>query len=200
MDIKTPSNEVASEALHGTPLDAPSAIQSGQSPKSSNMLTIVSFAIFILLSLGAVAFLYYQNQQLKTMLANYQTQPTITPTIKPTETLISTATPSATPKTGWKIYKNDQYGFEFSYPDKYKVLTDKENLYGWPKAILLLYKGGQSYDMPVEVWDSEAEYKQKYGDNYEFTVFKKDGKFITLLNQNKDLEVAEIIKTFKFSN
>jgi hypothetical protein len=179
---------------------SPISPQPSQSPKNSNHLTVISMALFILLSLGAVAFLYYQNQQLKTMLASYQTQPTSTPTIKPVETLISTATPSATPKTGWKIYKNDQFGFEFSYPDKYKVLTDKENLYGWPKAILLLYKGGQSYDMPVEVWDTETEYKQKYGANYEFTVFKVNGKFITLLNQNKDAEVAEIIKTFKFSN
>lgn len=112
----------------------------------------------------------------------------------------TTKTESPTPQS-WKVYKNEQYGFEFSYPETYKVLTDKENLYGWPKAILLLYKGGQSYDLAVEIWNTEAEYKEKYADASILTVFKtKDGKFITLLNQNKTPEVSQIITTFKFTN
>ncbi len=112
-----------------------------------------------------------------------------------------TPTPASTPKTGWKVYKNTQYGFEFMYPESYQVLTDSNNLYGWPKAILLLYKGGQSYDMAVELWNTEAEYKAKYTDTSSYTAFKtKDGKFITLLNANKDTEVSEIITTFKLTS
>ncbi|KKR62769.1 hypothetical protein A2210_00775 [Candidatus Woesebacteria bacterium RIFOXYA1_FULL_40_18] len=131
---------------------------------------------------------------------------TQTPSASPTPTPEITSTPTSTSipnptKPGWKIYKNEQYGFEFSYPASYKVLTDSENLYGWPKAILLLYKGGQSYDMAVEIWNTEAEYKAKYLDTSTFSVFEtKDGKFITLLNANKESQVSEIVATFKFAN
>lgn len=65
-----------------------------QSSTRVNNITILSVAIFILLSLSAVAFLYYQNQQLKSMLASYQTPvPTYSPT--PVYTPIESASPSA---------------------------------------------------------------------------------------------------------
>ncbi len=64
-----------------------------------NNITIFSMAIFVLLSLGAVAFLYYQNQQLKQMLANYQ-NPVPTPTVAPVYTPMQSASPSASPKVG----------------------------------------------------------------------------------------------------
>lgn len=162
--------------------------------KDSHWITVASLAAYILLSLGVIVFFYFQNQQLKKMLAAKQIQPT------PTSTPTPEALPKTTPRSGWQIYKNQQYNFEFSYPDTYKLLTDKEDLYGWPKAILLLYKGGQSYDLAVEIWNTEAEFKTKYPDASILSAFKtKDGKFITLINPNKDPEVAEIISTFKFT-
>ena len=97
----------------------------------------------------------------------------------------------------WILYKNEQYGFQIFYPDSYKVLNDKENLYGWPNAIVLLYNGGQSYDLPIEIWNSKAEYEAKYKDYPNFTVKEVKGKFITFLNTNTEDEVDEIIKTFK---
>ena len=63
-------------------------------------------AVFVLLSLAAVAFLYYQNQQLKTMLASYQ-QVQTTPT--PTAT--------ANPVANWKTYTNTKSEYSFQYPD-----------------------------------------------------------------------------------
>ena len=48
--------------------------------KENSPVATLSVAIFILLALGAVGFLYYQNQQLKNMLASYQTPvPSSTP-------------------------------------------------------------------------------------------------------------------------
>ncbi|MEK7550289.1 MAG: hypothetical protein AAB535_00685 [Patescibacteria group bacterium] len=169
----------------------------------SHWITILAMALFVVASLSVVAFLYSQNQQLKKMLASYQITPTPTSSasIPSTSIPVATATTAASLKPGWKLYQNEQYKFEFSHPSSYKVLTDAENLYGWPKAILLLYKGGQSYDLAVEIWNTEAEYKAKYTDTSTYNVFKtKDGKFITLLNANKDAEVAEIISTFKFTD
>jgi len=159
--------------------------------------TIVIILILIIAA-AAIGFLVYQNMQLRKQTAIPSSTPT--PSAGTVPTSVPTPIPSPSLKPGWKLYQNEQYGFEFSYPATYKVLTDSENLYGWPKAILLLYKGGQSYDMAVEVWNTEAEYKTKYTDTSTFSVFKTgNGKFITLSNANKDPEVAEIISTFKFT-
>ena len=167
--------------------------------QKGNIIVIVLVSVILLAIIG---FLVYQNMQLKKQAASPSPTPSSAVTaVSPVSASIATATPGTSLTPGWKLYTNNQYGFEFSYPSSYKVLTDAENLYGWPKAILLLYKGGQSYDLAVEVWNTEAEYKAKYTDSSILNVFKtKDGKFITFLNQNKDSEVAEIISTFRLNN
>ncbi len=67
-------------------------------PKNNNWLAIFSTASFVLLALGTVTFLYYQNQQLKKIIANYQA-PTPSPvsieTPIPTYYPIESASPSA---------------------------------------------------------------------------------------------------------
>jgi hypothetical protein len=105
---------------------------------------------------------------------------------------VSTADPTA----NWKTYTNSEYGFQIKYPDSYQIVSDN---YGWPKAIFMLYKGGQSYDLVIEIWDKESDYKSKY-ENLQTTLVVKEvaGKFITLLNMNNEPEVDQIIATFKF--
>jgi hypothetical protein len=121
-----------------------------------------------------------------------------TPSPVPSTTSTPAPVPSPTLKAGWKVYKNEQYGFELSYPDNYQALDDEDNLYGWPKAVVLFYGGGQSYDLAVEVWNTEAEYKAKYNNPiYDLTVKEAGGKYITLLNTNKESAVTEIISTFR---
>lgn len=127
-------------------------------------------------------------------LASLSPTPNSTPTPVPS--------PTSTPIPGWKTYTNNQYGFEISFPSKYKALTDKENLYGWPNAAVLIYSGGQSYDLPIEVWNSQAEYVAKYPNltASHITVKQKGNIYITLQNANSDPEVDQIIATFKFTN
>ena len=84
------------------------------SKKDNHWVTILATALFVLLSLGVVAFLYYQNQQLKTLLTSYQ----------------STPTPSASPDTtlsDWKIYTNPIEKFSFRYPSSWRIDTSGEN-------------------------------------------------------------------------
>ena len=71
-------------------LDKPQELDNPPPPakKDNQWITIVAVGLFIILSLGAVIFLYNQNQALKAKLAKYQATPT------PTATPISTPNPS----------------------------------------------------------------------------------------------------------
>lgn len=169
----------------------------------NNWLIIV--LVILLIGISVVFAYYYGIQSEKENLkvdSNTESVKDVEKNISKTLTLSETSIPTAIPTSnlpkGWQTYTNKQYGFEISYPNKYKVLTDKENMYGWPKAIALIYGGGQSYDLAIEYWTTEAEYQKKYDSSYKNVVVKKVGNFyITLINTNFEPEIDEIIKTFK---
>jgi len=126
-------------------------------------------------------------------------QPTEEVSPSPILTLIPTpkTTSEPTMKPGWETYKETQLGFEISFPEEYKVQEDK---YGWPKAVLLLYGGGQSYDLAVELWDEPSEYENKYPAQKNLVVKQIGNKYLTFLNMNYKEEVDEIIATFKVTD
>lgn len=167
--------------------------------------TAVVAAIIITLLLGVIGLLAYQNFQLRSLIKGnlqqkqaYQTESQET-IITPTEEPLPTPTPESNISNipaGWKVYKNETYGFQIAYPEGYKVLTDKNNLYGWPNAVALIYGGGQSYDLPIEVWNSTSAYLEKYQNEESLVVKKIGNKYITLVNTNKNPEVDKIIATF----
>lgn len=107
--------------------------------------------------------------------------------------------------TSSAIYKNEKYGFQVSVPSVYKVLTDKTNLYGWPNAVALLIEpanGKQSYDIAIEVWDTEAKYKEKYKTSVSKMAVKKiNDKFVTFTDASggtsNDAAIDKIAATFK---
>jgi hypothetical protein len=80
--------------------------------RDNHWITIASMALFVLMSLGVIVFLYYQNQQLKSMLASYQTQPSPTP--------VATADPTA----DWKTYSHKQLSFTIKYPPEWAIKED----------------------------------------------------------------------------
>ena len=76
--------------------------------------------------------------------------------------------------------------FSISYPKTYKALSDKENLYGYPNGIVLLYSGGQAYDVVVEVWNTKEAYQKEYALRMaDLTVKQVSEKYITLLDNTK---------------
>lgn len=102
-----------------------------------------------------------------------------------------------TPVSG-TTYTNEKYGFELNYDAPYKLLVDKDNLYGYPNGVALLYKGGQAYDIVIEVWNSEAEYKNMYSFRIaDVSIFQSKGKYITFLNNTNSVENQNIIDSVK---
>jgi len=90
------------------------------------------------------------------------------------------------------------FGLYFSYPDPYTVLTDEENLYGWENSIALLYNGGQSYDIVVQVWDSTEEMESNFGSRMgDVIVFEKGNEFISVFDITMEENNAAIIETFQ---
>lgn len=163
------------------------------------MVIIAAFVV-----LAVIIFLVAFNLGKGRLEIKFQTPASPTPNaIKDTAT--KTASPGiATPvgiliPNGWLTYTNDTYGFSVSYPPGYKALNDAENLYGWPKAVVLIYSGGQSYDLPVEIWDSAAEYQNKYKNQTNVTAHPVKGKVVTLTNTNYLPEVDQIIATFRLN-
>lgn len=85
-----------------------------QIPKDSHWITILAMGLFVIASLAVVAFLYYQNQQLKSMLANYQTP-------------LASPTPSASQApngdlVNWKTYTNSTYKYSVKIPTDWEAI------------------------------------------------------------------------------
>ncbi len=167
---------------------------------------LVPIIVVLFLSLfGVVGYLIWQNNQLQKTVLQGQ-PPTITevePTSEPAEQPADTDTPSIPPSPtvnpfpDWLTYTSQEYNFQFSHPPEFEALDDENNLYGWPNGVVLLHQGGQAYDIPVEVWDTQAEYQQKYATRMsEITVKQAGGKYITFLNNTGVDSFDEITSTF----
>lgn len=169
--------------------NSPPATEVQTEPKQSNFLIILLSSLLIISCLIA-GFFAYQTQKLVKELTAYRLQPTAT----------QTPTPTPDPTVNWKTYTNSKYNFEVKHPEEYEILQDKS---GWPKAIVIISRRNQqAYDLPIEIWDSKTDYENKYRiENYinNLKIFPTNkGKYITLLQNNEDLTITQIISTFKF--
>ena len=154
----------------------------------------------VLLILVSAGFVYYYGSNQGWFANITAPEIVIEPSIVTPTTSVSvipTSTPTMSIPTGWSTFTSEKYGFSISYPTKYKALTDKDNLYGWPKGIVLFYAGGQSYDLVIEYWATQSECEKKYVGHTNFVIKKIGDYYISLLNMNSTPEVEEIIETFR---
>lgn len=161
--------------------------------KQTKIFIVVILVLLAALGGGATYLFLTQNKQTGEQASTTALTPTPTTQPETTEPEETTNIPA-----GWLTYTNEEYGFAISYPSNYQALDDANNLYGWPKGIVLFYGGGQSYDLPIEVWNTVAEYESKYPTQMDnLTVHQVGSKYITLLNANFKAEVDQIIATFR---
>lgn len=158
---------------------------------------VVQALPIVLLIIVSVAFAYYYGTQQKKISYPQETLNSSENTPSTSPTPISTPVPTSNIPADWKTYSNERYGFEISFPPEYKALDDTNNLYGYPNGIVLIYEGGQSYDLVIEHWNTQSEYENKYKNQTNITVKKIGNYYITLFNTNFDAEVDNIINTFK---
>lgn len=149
MENQSVQNPVPEPAL--TPTLAPIS-----KPRFPVMYLVLS--VFILLFLASTAFLYYQNMQLKSMLASYQTP-------------VASPTPSATadPTASWKIFTGKF--FQYKYPDDLSPVDQKTN------DAIYLYQSKQAADKATNYPLIQIGYSIANG-------APKDSNFIEYTNPN----------------
>jgi len=158
----------------------------------SFILTISAILLLILAAVGG----YFLSQ----LPSQPQPNPSPTPSQSslPSPLPPTQSSPSSVIPSDWQTYKNTTHGFAISYPPTYQALDDANNLYGWPNGVVLLYNGGQSYDVIIEVWNTQADYQAKYSSgNFDLTVKKIGNKYLTLLNSTQEDQNSAIISTFE---
>ena len=167
-----------------------------------NKLIVVLLSLILLIVVVFFGYYFFTTNQKgttdQTPTPTVQTAPEITtaPTFQPQP---AQEEETSNVPSGWLTYTNQEYGFEISYPASFEALDDANNLYGWPNGIVLICSGGQSYDLPIEVWDDPADYQAKYASQMGDLVVKQVGnQYITLINMNHLSEVDQIISTFTY--
>lgn len=124
----------------------------------NNNLAVISMAVFVLMSLSVVGYLYYQNQQLKNMLANYQT-----PTISPTP--IATTNPTA----DWETYISSSKDYSVKHPKGLKI--DNNTAGAGEESTRFVYMGQSQIDSgrtQTELADGYFFVIAKIGKNSQF--------------------------------
>ena len=133
-------------------------------------------------------------------LSSQSTITAVVPTLpQPTEAppAPTAAPPGPTIPAGWSTYRNDAVGFEISYPTTYSALDDANNLYGWTNGVVLLYNSGQSYDLAIQLWNSQAEYENEFSGQMErITIHPIGNQFLTIMDVTQEPENSGVIATF----
>lgn len=109
----------------------------------------------------------------------------------------ATSVPEKAVPEGWLTYEDAEHGFYFHYPPEFEVLTDSDSLYGWENGLALLYNGGQSYDIAIQIWDSAAEMEAVYGrGDARMHVFELGDQLISVMNITNEIDNEGIIASF----
>jgi len=151
-------------------------------PLANKIVSILIVAtIFVLLAFGAYCF---RN----TTIVFLPEKPT------PANTSVVDHNPTAE----LNHYQNTTYGFQLSLPENFEVITESEYLLDYPNSITLVYSGGQTHDVIIDLWENESDYMSYYSSRLsDVTVLQSAGKYITFLDNNLGEQNKQIISSAK---
>lgn len=130
-----------------------------------------AIALVIVLFIISVGVTFWKRDK------NQTTPPAVSIVITPSPTLTPTITPTPTieidPKTGWKIYRNNKFNFEFKYPMEFNL--SKEYFGSSGGVDLEILNKNHEFVMQIQVHPVFGNYgspphaksiQTKIGDNY----------------------------------
>jgi len=97
-------------------------------PKPNYLKTII-FSVLMIITVGLIAYLIFQNQKLQKQVLSPPVSPTIqvpSPTsqsVSPTPKTVTSISLPTDETAGWKTYTNTEVGFSFKYPSEWKTQT-----------------------------------------------------------------------------
>ncbi len=124
---ETSDTQSTNVSLQQQPNDNVSSGQElSQGGKETNKWLIIGLVIFALVVLGVAGIFAYQNYQLKEQVEKLSLGPSIIPTkeLQPTPRRVAltlSPTPTSDPTASWKVYRNDNFGFQLSYPPEWDL-------------------------------------------------------------------------------
>ena len=92
-------------------------------PKPNYLKTII-FSILVVLTLGLIVYLIFQNQKLQKQVLNPPVSPTVQ-TPSPTPKTVSSISISPNETASWKTYTNTKIGLSLMYPNNWDSFTNK---------------------------------------------------------------------------
>lgn len=148
-------------------------------PKAKFPVVYLVLSLFILLLLVSTVFLYYQNLQLKNMLASYQTQTAVSPTPATYQSPIPSTTTN--PTANWKTYNSPEIGdyispFQMSYPPTWVIeekLSSEE-----PKSLTLTLKNTNNETIEI-LQGAGGGGNCIYYDDVDYTSYEGAGQFFS---------------------
>lgn len=167
-----------------------------------NYLKTIIFSVLIVMTLGLIAYLLFQNQKLQKQVLN----PPVSPTVQapsPTPKTISSISVPPDETAGWKKF-TDFFGYTFSYPkelqleeskDKIIVRIDPPDI----RDIVGICPRYISFSLINEESTSKTS-SDRYSCVYETKILDKKIYVESQYPKNKKDLIDQILSTFKFTD
>ena len=153
-------------------------------PKPNYLKTII-FSVLVIITLGLIIYLIFQNQKLQKQVLNLPVSPTIK-VPSPTPKTISSISLPLDETTEWKSYTNSIHGITFKYPTTWQI--DQ--------------KGDQDqYNAQINLINDQAKIKMYFnmdgiggqGQTYQGKSFILDGNNLYLYKKISDYDKTQIV-------
>lgn len=126
-------------------------VQASSIQSKPNYLKTIIFSVLIVITLGLIAFLFFQNQQLKKQSVNQQVTPTIEAP-SPTPKTVSSISIPADETAGWKTYINTTYKYSLNYPPTWQIRENVTDILSSRPPSTYIFEKVEEFAPGIYVW------------------------------------------------